>query len=158
MCVMAEKVVAHAASSITTQNTRVVGSESVRRASADSPSAVRRYIAERVLGLTNDLDQDDIAPTAAAQTACADLLESVETECWNFGTMPLPGVTTSGDGSMHCQWSAGGHRAYLSVDPKGLVRLFTAETVDQRTTDSRTITNPTPYQLASALHWLAIRS
>lgn len=117
-------------------------------------SRVRKHIDDRVSGLINDLEQDDIAPTAAARLACADILVSVEAECLSPDPLPCPAITTSGDGSLHCQWHERTHRVFLSVDASGLARLFTAEVIVGRTMNSRTITNPSPAQMADALRLL----
>src|ERR1700722_8645656 len=89
-----------------------------------STSRISAYIDQRVDGLVGCLEEDEAAPTQEARSACHRILQNVEAIWGGSGLMPLPTVTSAGEGDIFCQWVRSDSIAYIDIESTGATRLF----------------------------------
>ena len=115
---------------------------------------VTGYVARGLAAAQRLLEEDDVAPTPKARVACSRLFGAVDSLWPALVRPPRPHTCAPGHGDISLEWSEGDRRLIVTVLSDGLVRLFCATVKDQRPTDARTISQPSPEETLGALQWL----
>jgi hypothetical protein len=92
----------------------------IRQSVTEQPAHVLR-LRERIVELSDLLDEGDAPPTAAARSRCEALLTDVGAAA--LALAPPPSVSAMGDGDLIVEWRDAGRRLLLFILPTGATRL-----------------------------------
>lgn len=102
--------------------------------------------------LSQDLEDDEVAPTEAAVKACLRLVAEVTTSIPYGFKLYYPNITTVGYGDLICAWLGEDRDLVAFISPSGVVSLRNVDRASPCTKGS--ILNPSESDVVRATEWL----
>src|SRR5688572_11605651 len=99
---------------------------------AASRNPVAARIRQRMAHLSADLEEDEIAPSEAAQRACQSHLTELAARLSSGAGLSLPHISTSGQGDLSCEWRDREKVLVALFSPAGAMSLHAMELIDGR--------------------------
>jgi hypothetical protein len=109
------------------------------------------YLRKRLARLTQDIEEDEIAPSDEAKRECLDRLVSAATSFGVSSRFPFPHVGTSGEGDLTCEWQGDQRVVLFSLSPQGKTALHRIVMSDMGVTNRETLLEPSSEAVAEAL-------
>jgi hypothetical protein len=120
----------------------------------DAIQALTERAKRRLAHLTQDLEEEELPPTAGAQLACLDLLAAAATAIAPPHTFPFPHLNTAGEGDLSCEWRGGNRVVVAAISPEGQVSLYRYEMCNGRAMEREALPRPTAEALGRTMAWL----
>jgi len=113
-----------------------------------SAGLVLERLHRRFARLSRDVDEDEVPPTRAAQSACEGVLASLSMRL--PAGFPFPHVSTAGQGDLFCEWRGERATVLVFISSSGTVALHRIGT---RSGQRQATPSATPDEVAEAIEW-----
>jgi hypothetical protein len=118
----------------------------------DATASIEDDLLSSIRELAGDRCEDELPPSELAKKSLLDLMGDAFRLWVGDSEIPMPFVTTRGDGDLSCAWRKKSKELYLSVFPDGQGRLHLFESPSHEV--RLAIKLPHPKELVESLNWL----
>ena len=115
--------------------------------------SIEDRLRQRFAVVTDDLMDDEEAPTECAKDRCVNQLRAVADLMGNGESVPMPHVSTLGGGNIECYWSRGDRSLFWSIGPETESALQRIESGENDVHSLEAINSPTVEDLLSSILW-----